>query len=242
MLKALEITRLQDQATERWHSDPADPALPLPNPPALTDPASFSRLELADLALSHHRANFDLWHQEDKVREPGASDATVARLKRSIDRLNQTRNDLVEAIDRMLLAAAGTQNPAAPLHSETPGLILDRLSVLALKLYHTDEEVHRASASEAHRLRNQARLSLLQEQRADLADCLDSLWRAVLTGQRRFKLYRQFKMYNDPDLNPAVYDARKPMDDARRPMDARKPTPGRPPADARKPTSTRRVP
>ena len=121
---------------------------------------------MADLALAHHRANFDLWHQEDKVRGPGASDAAIARLKRSIDALNQTRNDLVEAIDRAFLAAAGVQDPAAPLHSESPGLILDRLSVLALKLYHTAEEAHRPTASEAHRQRNLARLDLLREQRA----------------------------------------------------------------------------
>jgi hypothetical protein len=153
---------------------------------------------MIELALAHHRANFDLWHEEDKVREPGAKDAAIARVKRSIDALNQKRNDLVEALDRTLLVAAGAQNPAAPLHSESPGLILDRLSVLALKLYHTAEEAHRTTASEA-------RLDLLREQRADLAACLDELWQQTLAGRRRFKLYRQLKMYNDPDLNPAVY-------------------------------------
>jgi hypothetical protein len=193
MLTALEITRLHDQATLRWHQDPA---APVPLAPSAS---------LIDLTLAHHRANFDLWHEEDKVREPDASDARIAALKRSIDALNQTRNDLVETIDRTLLAAAGAQEPAAPLHSESPGLILDRLSILALKLYHTAEEAHRPTASEAHRQRNLARLDLLREQRADLADCLDALWQQVLAGHRRFKLYRQLKMYNDPDLNPAVY-------------------------------------
>ena len=205
MLTALEITRLHDQATLRWHQDPAVPA-PLASP-ATEAPAASA--DLIDLVLAHHRANFDLWHLEDKVREPGASDAAIARLKRSIDALNQTRNDLVEAIDRAFLAAAGAQNPAAPLHSESPGLILDRLSVLALKLYHTAEEAHRPTASEAHRQRNLARLDLLREQRADLAACLDRLWQEVLAGRRRFKLYRQLKMYNDPGLNPAIY-AHKP--------------------------------
>jgi hypothetical protein len=205
MLTALEITRLHDQATLRWHQDPLAP-VPLASP-ATEAPAASA--DLIDLALAHHRANFDLWHEEDKVRGPGASDAAIARLKRSIDALNQTRNDLVEAIDRAFLAAAGVQAPAAPLHSESPGLILDRLSVLALKLYHTAEEAHRPTASEAHRQRNLARLDLLREQRADLAACLDRLWQDVLAGRRRFKLYRQLKMYNDPDLNPAVY-AHKP--------------------------------
>jgi hypothetical protein len=205
MLTALQITRLHDQATLRWHQDPAAPA-PLASPASEAPAAS---TDLIELALAHHRANFDLWHEEDKVRGPGASDAAIARLKRSIDALNQTRNDLVEAIDRAFLAAAGVQDPAAPLHSESPGLILDRLSVLALKLYHTAEEAHRPTASEAHRQRNLARLDLLREQRADLAACLDRLWQDVLAGRRRFKLYRQLKMYNDPDLNPAVY-AHKP--------------------------------
>ena len=201
MLTALEITRLQDQATLRWHQDP--PA-PVPLIPAASETSTPS-VSLIELALAHHRANFDLWHEEDKAREPGASDAAIARVKRSIDSFNQTRNDLVEAIDRLLLAAAGVQNPAAPLHSESPGLILDRLSVLALKIYHTAEEAHRTTASEAHRQRNLARLDLLREQRDDLAACLDELWQQTLAGHRRFKLYRQFKMYNDPDLNPAVY-------------------------------------
>jgi len=199
MLNALQIAQLHDEATLRWHQDP-------PAPVQLAPAAS---AELADLALAHHRANFDLWHQEDKAREPGASDAAIAQVKRSIDRLNQTRNDLIEALDRMLLSATGTQNPAAPLHSESPGLILDRLSVLALKLYHTAEEAHRTTATEAHRQRNLARLDLLREQRDDLAACLDQLWRQALAGRRRFKLYRQFKMYNDPELNPAIY-AHKP--------------------------------
>jgi hypothetical protein len=157
------------------------------------------------MALAQHRANFDLWHEEDKAREPDVPYAHIAEVKHAIDAFNQTRNDLVEAMDRALLAAAGTQNPAAPLHSESPGLIVDRLSILALKIYHTAEEVHRASASDAHHQKNIDRLALLEEQRNDLAACLDQLWTEVLQGKRRFKLYRQMKMYNDPDLNPMVY-------------------------------------
>ena len=94
------------------------------------------------------------------------------------------------------------------LHSETPGLIIDRLSILALKIYHTDEEVHRPTASDEHHHRNEDRLAILIQQRADLAQCLDDLWSQVLAGQRRFRLYRQMKMYNDPDLNPVLYKGR----------------------------------
>ena len=97
------------------------------------------------------------------------------------------------------------QNAEAPLHSETPGLMIDRLSILALKIYHTREEANRTTATQSHRQRNANRLALLEEQREDLAGCLDVLWEQVLKGQRRFKLYRQMKMYNDPELNPAMY-------------------------------------
>jgi hypothetical protein len=194
MLNALHITRLHDEATLRWHQAP-------PAAAPLVDPAA----PLPDLVLAHHRANFDLWHEEDKAREPGASDARIASVKRAIDALNQTRNDLVEALDRTLLDAAGEQNSIAPLHSESPGLILDRLSVLALKLYHTAEESRRTSASEAHRAAQprsprSARRAARRPRRLPRCPLGD-----VLHGRRRFKLYRQLKMYNDPDLNPEVY-------------------------------------
>ena len=199
MLDASQIARLQDAATIDWHGPPQSATISIsasqaPPPGTLTA-----------LLLAHHRANFDLWHEEDKAREPEASDGRIAAIKRAIDVLNQTRNDLVEAIDRALLTAAGDQNPAAPLHSESPGLILDRLSILALKIFHTAEESRRPSATEAHRRKNLDRLALLEEQRNDLAACLDTLWSDVLAGKRHFKLYRQMKMYNDPDLNPVVY-------------------------------------
>ncbi len=191
MLDASHIARLHDRATADWHID----ASPFASPDASLD----------SLLLAHHRANFDLWHEEDKAREPGASDTRIAQVKRAIDTLNQRRNDLVEAIDRTLLEAAGAQNPSAPLNSESPGLIIDRMSILALKLFHTEEETHRESATEVHREKNRARLALLREQRADLVACLDALWSEVQSGTRRFKLYRQMKMYNDPDLNPTIY-------------------------------------
>jgi len=198
LLDAPQIARTHDEATLRWHQDHSAPD-------ASADP-------FLDAVLAHHRANFDLWHEEDKARDPEASDASITQVKHAIDVLNQRRNDLVETMDRMMLAAAGAQNEAAPLHSESPGLILDRLSILALKLYHTAEESHRASASDAHRQKNLARLALLEEQRADLAACLDQLWKQVLAGERRFKLYRQMKMYNDPELNPAVYSHKAAAD------------------------------
>jgi hypothetical protein len=128
-----------------------------------------------------------------------------------VDQINQRRNDLAEELDRALLGWLETgglgalPNPEAPLHSESPGLIVDRLSILALKIYHTREEAERTDAPDGHADRNRERLAILEEQRSDLAACLDALWHETLAGTRRFKLYRQLKMYNDPTLNPAIY-------------------------------------
>jgi hypothetical protein len=155
-----------------------------------------------------HCANFELWHIEDEARSPGATDAELADVKRRVDRANQRRNDLAEALDRALLAwleDRSLPNPAAALNSESPGLMIDRLSILSLKIYHTREEAERRDAPQGHAARNLARLAILEEQRSDLAACLDALWRETIEGTRRFKLYRQLKMYNDPSLNPAIY-------------------------------------
>jgi len=161
-----------------------------------------------DLRLRLHRANFDLWHHEDRARDPEADDSRIAVVKRAIDAANQTRNDLVEAIDTELLrwlAAAALPLTDAPLHSETPGMMLDRLSILSLKVFHTKEETQRPDADEEHRARNEQRLTVLQQQAADLTGCLAELWHQVCAGERRFKQYRQMKMYNDPSLNPVMY-------------------------------------
>lgn len=192
MLDALLITRMQDEVTLTRHE--TENVLDIK---ANTD-------GVITLAIAQHEANFELWHEEDKARAPGVADAEIARVKHAIDRLNQRRNDLVEKIDLWLIERLD-QSSEAPLHSETPGLMIDRLSILSLKIYHTREEIQRVDASEEHRARNTARLALLEEQRRDLTGCLDALWAEVLEGTRRFKLYRQMKMYNDPELNPAVY-------------------------------------
>ena len=169
-------------------------------------PSSLAEFERA--VAEQHLANFELWHAEDAARSPQASDQEIARVKRLIDSVNQRRNDLTEQCDRLLLDFLHRQNlPAdgAELHSESPGLILDRLSILSLKVFHTGEEIDRPEAPSGHSGRNRERLSILVEQRDDLASSLDRLWQQVLNRQRTFKLYRQLKMYNDPALNPAVY-------------------------------------
>ena len=195
MLSAIAITELHDELTERWHE-------------AECDADGGENDEWLGLVARQHRANFDLWHIEDEARAPGATEAELADVKRRVDTTNQRRNDLAEQMDRVLLdwlQARALPNPQAPLHSESPALIIDRLSILALKIYHTREEAGREGAPAGHAERNEDRLAILDEQRGDLANCLDSLWRETVEGKRRFKLYRQLKMYNDPSLNPAVY-------------------------------------
>lgn len=189
MLSAQAIVALQDAANAAGHG-------------RLPPPAPGSPFEA--LVLKQHMANFSLWHEEDRARDPEAPDSVIASVKHSIDRLNQVRNDLVEQMDMALLEAA-SQNTQAALHSETPGLIIDRLSILSLKIFHTREESRRAEATDSHRQRNIYRLQVLDEQREDLSRALNDLWNAVLAGERRFKLYRQLKMYNDPSLNPVLY-------------------------------------
>jgi hypothetical protein len=192
-LDARKIVHMQDEANLMWHMD-----APLPSPPA----------SLLAMVLAQHRENFDLWHEEDKARDPHASDATITKVKHAIDGINQRRNDLVEQIDLYLLEQGPAQREDAPLHSETPGLMIDRLSILALKIFHTEEQTHRTNATAEHRRRNHDRLALLLSQRNDLAGCLDALWSEVKTGRRRFKIYRQLKMYNDPELNPVLYGSK----------------------------------
>ena len=145
MLSADAIVKLHDETTKAWHALPESAEDSVP-----------SDSWLARVARQH-RANFDLWHIEDEARTPGATDAQLADVKRRIDRTNQLRNDLAEDLDRTLLDWLAPQRlPAedAPLHSESPGLIIDRLSILALKLYHTREEAERSDCAPGHADRN----------------------------------------------------------------------------------------
>ncbi len=209
MISAEEIVALQDRLTIAWHAIPdARSESSRAGPPAAAGDVEKAAGNWLDQVARQHRANFDLWHIEDEARAPGATDAEVAQVKLRVDKTNQLRNDLAEELDRTLLGwleSRGLPNLAAPLHSESPGLIVDRLSILALKIYHTRDEAERADAPQGHAERNRRRLAILEEQRADLAGCLDKLWQETLSGTRRFKLYRQLKMYNDPSLNPAIY-------------------------------------
>lgn len=194
LLDAQTIVDLDDSMTEEWHR------LPALNVP-IEAPDDF-----VAAARAQHQANFELWHLEDEARSPYAIDHEIAQTKRAIDSANQRRNDIMERCDALLLSALQPHDlpaPQAPLHSETPGMMLDRLSILSLKIFHTTEEIVRPESLPGHVRRNRERLAVLEDQRRDLAGCLDRLWEQVIHGERRFKLYRQLKMYNDPALNPA---------------------------------------
>jgi len=162
----------------------------------------------ADIA-ANHRFNSLLWNEEDQARRQDVAATEIAANKRAIDGFNQARNDAVERIDEHLLArlaeVRGRPADAGRLNSETAGSMCDRLSILALKLRAMRIQTARTDVSAEHVARCSARLERLGEQRADLARCLDALLADCLSGAAHFKIYRQFKMYNDPALNPYLY-------------------------------------
>ena len=161
-----------------------------------------------DAVLAEHEANTHLWALEDEARRPEAPDSTIAQVKRAIDLWNQRRNDLIERLDEDVLAALPfepDQGLDVPQHSETFGMIVDRLSILALKIHHTGIYSSDASSAGDSDLAAEcgARLAILGEQRDDLIACLDDLVADCAAGRRYFRVYRQLKAYNDPRLNPA---------------------------------------
>jgi hypothetical protein len=192
LVDARAIVQLQDARARLWHEAAPEPA---------------RDESLASLIEVQHAANFTLWHAEDEARRSSADDASIAAVKRQIDRVNQVRNDTTEQIDAWLLANLKEAGMAlrGEQHSETPGMMMDRLSILSLKLFHTREELDRPDAPSGHRERNAERFATLEEQREDLTRCLERLWAQVCAGERCFKHYRQLKMYNDPELNPVLY-------------------------------------
>lgn len=147
----------------------------------------------------NHRFNARLWDEEDLARRLDAPDAEIVANKRNIDLLNQGRNDSVEQIDEILVSRLGEpKGPGVRQHSETPGMMIDRLSILSLKIRAMGAQLERADADADHRAACAAKLHILREQREDLSRCLDELLAECVRGTACFKVYRQFKMYNDP--------------------------------------------
>ncbi|SOD79852.1 DUF4254 domain-containing protein [Spirosoma fluviale] len=147
------------------------------------------------------------WHLEDIIRSPTIRPDELVAVKRRIDQSNQDRTDTVEQMDGWFFEQFQSviPKPGARLNSETPAWLLDRMSILQLKIYHFREQADRPSASDEHRRKAQQKLTVLLEQEGDLAQCFDELLDDIRNGDRYMKVYRQMKMYNDPTLNPVLY-------------------------------------
>ena len=177
---------------------------------------------------TNHRNNCRLWAEEDLARRTTVGAAEIAANKRAIDGFNQARNDATERVDELLLIALGlvdadsartdapraTVPPGARLNSETAGSIIDRMSIMALKVDAMRQQSERHDVDAAHRESSRARLERLCQQRDDLAGCFDALIADARAGRAYFKVYRQFKMYNDPRFNPALVAERRGQSDA----------------------------
>lgn len=148
------------------------------------------------------------WHYEDIIRDPHIDPTEALALKRRIDRSNQDRTDLVEDIDSYFRNVYSDVKPLpdARLNTESPAWAVDRLSILALKIYHMKEQVERADATDEHRAKCQAKLDVLLEQQVDLSTAIDQLLEDIEAGRKYMKVYRQMKMYNDPATNPVLYN------------------------------------
>ncbi|WP_281227392.1 DUF4254 domain-containing protein [Flavobacterium aquiphilum] len=151
------------------------------------------------------------WHFEDIIRDPNIDPVAALTLKRRIDASNQERTDMVEYIDSYFLQKYSNVvvKDNAKINSESPAWAFDRLSILALKIYHMNEEATRAEATQDHRDKCQAKLNVLLEQRSDLSTAIDDLLKDIENGDKFMKVYKQMKMYNDDELNPVLYQNKK---------------------------------
>ncbi|MDN5200526.1 DUF4254 domain-containing protein [Fulvivirgaceae bacterium BMA10] len=151
------------------------------------------------------------WHYEDLIREPHIDASEAVKLKRLIDASNQRRTDLVEKIDDWFVVyfKDSVKQEGSKLNTETPAWALDRLSILALKIYHMQEQVDREDTATEHKASCEAKLAILNEQKADLSKSIDELLEDIKNGTKYMKVYRQMKMYNDPSLNPVLYSKKQ---------------------------------
>ena len=162
------------------------------------------------LVEENHAFNYQLWHAEDRARRDDAGFEFVYAAKREIDSHNQQRNNRMESMDEWLFRTLQpSSHPTCPVHSETPGMMIDRLSILALKAFHMALQVNRADVDKAHHELCLEKLQVIHAQKQQLHDSLKILIEEIAHKTRTFCVYHQFKMYNDPTLNPELYSQQK---------------------------------
>lgn len=186
------------QATEDYHlHDDVDAQIENPYQPESIDHVLYAK-NMVDAVQ---------WHLEDIIRDPEIDPVDALALKRRIDRSNQVRTDMVEELDSYFLKKYASVKALdnATINTESPAWAMDRLSILALKIYHMMREVERTDATPAHLEKCRAKLGVLVEQRADLCSAIDALLDDIEAGRKYMKVYRQMKMYNDADTNPVLY-------------------------------------
>ena len=166
---------------------------------------------LEGLLYSKCRIDAEQWHMEDIIRDTEIDPVEALELKRRIDASNQRRTDMVEELDSLFRErfADVVPLPEATINTESPAWAIDRLSILALKLWHMSEQAERLDVDDEHRRRSAARLDVLREQRADLSQAIDTLLEDIQAGRKYMKVYRQMKLYNDPDTNPVLYGKKR---------------------------------
>ncbi|MBI9039805.1 DUF4254 domain-containing protein [Lutibacter sp.] len=197
-MSAEQYNKLFDEVIKKYHViDSVDQ--PFENP--------FNKNSFEHLLYRKNWIDTVQWHYEDIIRLPNIDPVEAIVLKRKIDASNQDRTDMVEFIDSYFLNKFKDVKvkDGAKINSETPAWAIDRLSILALKIYHMNEEATRESASEEHRAKCQEKLNVLLEQRVDLSTAIDDLLNDFSTGEKFMKVYKQMKMYNDEDTNPMLY-------------------------------------
>ncbi len=197
-MNALEYNRIFDNVIEKYHLiDKVDQPFENPYPNDILEHLLYRKSWIDTVQ----------WHYEDIIRMPDINPVEALVLKRKIDASNQDRTDMVEYVDSYFLNKYKNVNvsPNALINSESPAWAIDRLSILALKIYHMREEAERESASEKHRESCNNKLQILLEQREDLSTAIDDLITDISKGKKFMKVYKQMKMYNDDDLNPMLY-------------------------------------
>ena len=197
-MKAKDFNKIFDEVINKYHVlDKVDQ--PFENP--------YNKSKLEHLLYKKSWVDTVQWHYEDIIRLPDINPVEALTLKRKIDASNQVRTDMVEFIDSYYLDLYKNIKiqPGAKINTESPAWAIDRLSILALKIYHMNEEANRENASDQHRSNCREKLDVLLDQRLDLSSAIDALLDDIAQGIKYMKVYKQMKMYNDDELNPMLY-------------------------------------